>query len=194
MAPFQVSVQVHFLNFTKHKSILRNMKHLKFILFLFFVQQFSAQGILDRKEPKKVVKSGPYLGIQSGRFYAGEVGIEKQWKRSDKFLESTTNALHMGVNYSYDFSNFNPILGYDLGFWHKENTVGLTYGMNVCMRTNFDQYRVGICPTIGIKILQFHVQTGYHLLAPFNRNNASFDANTIFLSVRFLIVNERERK
>jgi hypothetical protein len=170
------------------------MKHLKLFLFLLFVQQFNAQGILDRKEPKKVVKSGPYIGIQSGRFYAGEVGIEKQWKRSDKFLESTTNALHMGVNYSYDFSNFHPILGYDLGFWHKENTVGLTYGMNFCMRTNFDQYRLGICPTIGIKILQFHIQTGYHLLAPFNRNNASFDANTIFLSVRFLIVNERERK
>jgi hypothetical protein len=170
------------------------MKILKLFLFILFAQQLSAQGLLDRKETKKVVKSGPYIGIQSGRFYAGEIGIERQWRRSEKLLASTTNALHMGVNYSYDFYHFNPILGYDLGFWHKENTVGLTYGINLCMRTNFDQYRVGICPTIGIKILQFHIQTGYHLLAPFNRNNASFDANTIFLSARLLIVNERERK
>lgn len=170
------------------------MKILKYFLLMLLVQQASAQGLLDRKEPKKVVKSGVYVGIQSGRFYAGEVGIERQWKRSDKFLESTTNALHMGVNYSYDFNHFNPILGYDLGFWHKENTVGLTYGMNLCMRTNFDQYRVGISPTIGIKILQFHIQTGYHLLAPFNLNNASFDTNTIFLSARYLIVNDREKK
>jgi hypothetical protein len=172
------------------------MMNISKLLFCLCVVQSSifAQGILDRKEPKKVVKSGPYIGIQSGRFYAGEVGVERQWKRSDKFLQSTTNALHMGVNYSYDFYHFNPILGYDLGFWHKEKTIGLTYGMNVCMRTNFDQYRVGICPTIGIKILQFHIQTGYHLLYPFNRDYASFDANTIFLSARFLIVNEREKK
>ena len=96
------------------------MKILKFFLCILFTQQLSAQGILDRKEPKKVVKSGPYIGIQSGRFYAGEIGIERQWKRSDKFLQSTTNALHMGVNYSYDFANFNPILGYDFGFFTKK--------------------------------------------------------------------------
>lgn len=170
------------------------MKISKIFLMLFCAQQLSAQGILDRKEPKKVVKSGTYVGIQSGHFYAGEIGIERQWKRSDKFLESTTNALHMGVNYAYDFYHFNPILGYDLGFWRKENTVGLTYGLNACMRTNFDQYRLGVCPTIGLKVLQFHIQTGYHLLYPFNRNYTSFDTNTLFLSVRYLLVNERKKK
>lgn len=170
------------------------MKISKIFLMLFCAQHLSAQGILERKEPKKVVKSGTYVGIQSGHFYAGEIGIERQWKRSDKFLESTTNALHLGVNYSYDFYHFNPILGYDLGFWHKENTVGLTYGLNACMRTNFDQYRVGVCPTIGLKVLQFHIQTGYHLLYPFNRNYASFDTNTLFLSVRYVLVNERKKK
>jgi hypothetical protein len=105
------------------------MKILKLFLFILFAQQLSAQGLLDRKETKKVVKSGPYIGIQSGRFYAGEIGIERQWRRSEKLLASTTNALHMGVNYSYDFYHFNPILGYDLGFWHKENTVGLTLSL-----------------------------------------------------------------
>ena len=111
----------------------------------------------------------------------GNLILHISWKAVDCF-------------YGIIYAAKNPILGYDLGFWHKENTIGITYGMNVCMRTNFDQYRVGICPTIGIKILQFHIQTGYHLLYPFNRNYASFDANTIFLSARFLIVNERERK
>lgn len=171
------------------------MKPIKALILLLLIQaQVQAQGIFERKETKKVVKSGTYIGVQSGRFYAGEVGIERQLKKSDNYLESNTSAIHFGVNYSYDFYHFNPILGYDMGVWRKNGIAGLTYGLNACMRTNFDQYRVGICPTIGIKVLQFHIQTGYYLLYPFNRNYASFDANTIFLSARFLIVNKREKK
>lgn len=173
-----------------------NILQLTKLLVCFFILQQGtyAQGIFQRKEPKVLVKSGPYLGIQSGRFYAAELGLERQWRRSEQLLESKTNALHMGVNYTYDFSHLNPVLGYDLGFWHKEATIGLTYGLNLCMRTNFDQYRMGICPTVGIKIMQFHIQTGYHILYPFTQNSQIFDSNTIFLSARFLWVNNRKRR
>jgi hypothetical protein len=147
----------------------------------------------DRKQ-KTIVKTGPYIGIQSGRYYLGEVGLERQWKEG-KLKSPNTHALHFGVNYTYDFTRLNPILGYDLGYWFRKSNIGLTYGTSMCMLTNFQGYRFGITPTLGYKIWQLHIQTGYHFLYPFYAfDKSTFDANTIFLSARFVIVYDREVK
>jgi hypothetical protein len=155
-----------------------------------------SQGIWsnNKKKPKKIIKTGPYVGVQSGRYYAGEVGMERQWKEG-KLIDPNTHALHFGVNYTYDFTRFNPILGYDLGYWFRDNNIGMTFGGTICMRSNFQDYRFGITPTLGYKIWQLHIQTGYHFLYPFYAfDNSTFDSNTLFLSARFVLVNDREVK
>lgn len=173
----------------------------KFLLFLFvtcFAGLVLGQGLFDimkdRKSSKKIVKTGPYFGIQSGIFYAGEIGIERQWKQG-KLISPNTHAMHFGANYTYDFYSWNPVLGYDIGYWYRGSNLGLTYGGSVCMRSNFQDYRFGIVPTIGYKVWQIHIQTGYHILYPFKRSDAnSFVTNTLFLSARFVLVNDREVK
>jgi hypothetical protein len=170
-------------------------------IIVFFVLMICSQAILaqgfwnsNQKKKKTIVKTGPYIGIQSGRFYAGEVGVERQWKEG-KLMGPNTHALHFGVNYTYDFLYWNPVLGYDIGYWFRKSNLGLTYGGTLCMRTNFDDYRFGITPTLGYKIWQIHVQTGYHLLYPFYiLDKGTFYSNTIFLSARFVLVNDREVK
>jgi hypothetical protein len=165
-------------------------------VLLGFSQIHIAQGFWNPKpkKPKTIVKTGPYIGVQSGRYYAGEVGAERQWKEG-KLMSPNTHALHFGVNYTYDFTRFNPVLGYDLGYWFRGSNVGMTFGGAICMRTDFQNYRFGISPTIGYKIWQLHIQTGYHLLYPFYVfDNNTFDSNTIFLSARFVLINDREVK
>jgi hypothetical protein len=146
------------------------------------------------KKPKTIVKTGPYIGVESGRYYVGEVGMERQWKEG-KLIGPNTHALYFGVNYTYDFSRFNPVLGYDIGYWFRNNNIGMTFGGSICMRSNFYDYRFGFTPTIGYKIWQLHIQTGYHFLYPFYVvDNSTFDSNTLFLSARFVLVNDREVK
>lgn len=176
---------------------MKNMVN-KLIISVFVIlgmQTFNAQGIFNSKSKKDkvIVKTGPYLGVQSGRYYVGEIGAERQWKEG-KLISPKTHALHFGVSYTYDFSRWNPVLGYDLGYWYRGSNIGMTFGSTVCMRTNFQDYRFGITPTLGYKIWQLHIQTGYHFLYPFYAVNNTFESNSIFLSARFVLVNDRDVK
>lgn len=164
------------------------------LIFLFTLLSFGASAQLfgDKKIEKTIIKTGPYFGVQSGLFYAGEVGMERQWKQG-KLISPTTNSFHFGVNYSYDFKSWKPILGYDMGYWFRKDNISLTYGITACVRTNFEQYRYGFSPVIGYKVWQIHLQTGYHFLFPMRHSADNyFQANTIFLSARFILVNDRE--
>ncbi len=147
---------------------------------------------LDRKE--KTIKSGTYFGLQSGRFYVLEYGWELQRKKKNSFLNSNTIAFHHGVNLTYDFSRLNPIIGYDLGLWRRTGNFDFTYGLSAAVRTDLRQLRFGICPSIGIKVWQLHVQTGMYLLAPFYSLNDTFNSNTFFISARFLLVKNSIKK
>ena len=145
---------------------------------------------LDRKE--KTITSGAYFGLQSGRFYVLEYGWELQRKKKNGFLNHNTIALHHGINLTYDFSRLNPLLGYDFGLWRRTGNFDFTYGLSAAVRTDLNQLRFGICPTIGIKVWQLHVQTGMYLLAPFYAiNNTTFNSNTFFISARFLLVKNK---
>lgn len=163
---------------------------------MIILQPNFTQGIFKSKSKKEktIVKSGPYIGVQSGRYFSGEFGLERQWKEG-KLKSPNTHAFHFGVNYTYDFTRLNPILGYDLGYWFRKSNIGLTYGSSISMRSNFQYYRFGIAPTLGYKIWQLHIQTGYHFLYPFYAfDKTTFDSNTIFLSARFVLINDREVK
>ena len=173
---------------------MKNTVNSLLIFFSLFYFQVNAQLFGDKKIEKTIVKTGPYFGVQSGRFYAGEIGMERQWKQG-KLKSPSTNAFHFGVNYSYDFSNWNPILGYDMGYWFRKDNISLTYGATLCARTNFEKYRFGFTPVLGYKVWQIHLQTGYQFLFPMRKSSTNyFLANNIFLSARFVLVNDREVK
>jgi len=151
------------------------------------------QTLLDKKQ--KSFKSGTYFGLQSGRFYALEYGWELQYKNKKGLLNSNTTALHHGFNATFDFAYLNPVLGYDVGFWRRTGNFDFTYGLSAAVRTDLKQLRFGICPSVGIKVWQLHVQTGMYLLTPFAVvDNATFKSNSFFISARFLLVKHKTKK
>ena len=49
-----------------------------------------------------VKKTGPYFGLQQGKYLVPEIGIERQWKKI-KLSNSVTHAAHMGFNYNFKY-------------------------------------------------------------------------------------------
>lgn len=131
-----------------------------------------------------VIKTGPYFGLQRGKYTILELGVERQWKNI-KLKTAKTQALHMGFNYNFKYN----VLGYDIGYWNKPSRIGLTYGGNLVMRTDFDETRIGIAPVLGYKLYGFHLQTGYHFLTP---ATDFIETNRFFVSLRFVWINDRE--
>ena len=131
-------------------------------------------------------KSGPYFGVQRGKYWVGELGAEFQWKKV-KLVSTLSQGMHTGVNYNFT----NNVLGYDLGYWIKPSRLGLTYGGNMFYRTNFSGNNVGFAPCLGYKVFGFHLQTGYQFLLG-SKNLVG--VNTFFVSLRFVIINHRDTK
>ena len=132
------------------------------------------------------LKTGPYIGIQRGGYSVLELGVERQWKKL-KIKNSKTNALHTGFNYNL----FQNVLGYDIGFWHKEGLLGLTLGGTFSFRSDFNETRLGFSPTLGYKIWRLHLQTGYCFLTQSSNFN---NTNTLFVSLRYILVKDRKLK
>ncbi len=147
----------------------------------------SNENVFGKKKPLldiDVTKTGPYFGLQRGKYTVVEIGIERQWKQI-RLKNPYTHAVHMGFNYNFKYN----VLGYDVGYWYKSNRLGLTYGGNLFMRTNFDDTRIGIAPVIGYKIWLIHFQTGYHFMPRLPEN---FETNRFFVSLRIGIINDRD--
>ena len=147
--------------------------------------QFST-GELAYKKPLldiRIRKTGPYFGLQQGKYLVPEIGLEQQWKRV-KLKRPLTHAVHTGFNYNIK----HKVLGYDAGYWIKTHRIGLTYGANIFYRTNFTTDRFGVAPVIGFKFWLLHLQTGYQIFA----KRKTFDASTLFISLRLGIINERD--
>lgn len=132
----------------------------------------------------EVTKTGPYFGIQKGKYTVLEIGVERQWKKI-RVRQPVIHAAHAGFNYNFKYN----MLGYDMGYWHKPNRIGLTYGGNLFFRTNFDDTRVGIAPVVGFKFALLHLQTGYHFMTRLPDN---FETNKFFISLRIGIINDRD--
>lgn len=158
------------------------------LLFCWFSQFCNAQrkGFFEKKN-MTIVKNGPYFGLQKGKFIIAELGGERQWKEL-QFRKPKTHAVNIGLN--YDFTN--NVLGYDLGYWYKSTNVGFTFGGSLLLRTDFNNTRIGFTPVIGYKIWQLHAQTGYQLLS--NKPATSFEANNLFISLRFVLINNTKIK
>ena len=175
----------------KYTISLKKISTVLICMYLFYPSIFEAQ-INDlnlsskQTNPIHVVKTGSYIGIQKGSYSVVEFGFERQWKKI-KLKNSSSNALFTGFNYNL----FENVLGYDLGFWHKEKVFGLTLGSTISFRSDFDEARFGFSPNIGYKILRFHIHTGYCFLTRANDFN---NTNTLYVSLRYFFVNERKFK
>ncbi|MBI1836224.1 MAG: hypothetical protein HYR91_03055 [Flavobacteriia bacterium] len=146
---------------------------------------YAQDGVFEMNRSKiKIKKSGPYIGIQKGKYTNLEIGLERQWK-AVKLIKPVTNALHLGINYNLT----NNVLGYEMGYWCKVGRLNFTYGGNLLFMTNFSQNRIGFTPVIGYKILGFHLQTGCNLLT-YNKNFQN--VNTFFVALKFVIINNRD--
>ncbi len=130
-----------------------------------------------------ITKTGPYFGLQQGTYLVPEVGVERQWKKI-QLTGAQTHAVHMGFNYNLKFK----VLGYDVGYWWKPNRIGLTYGGNLFLRSDFEKTKVGFAPVLGFKFWLLHLQTGYHFMV----RPKEFETNTLFISLRIGIINDRD--
>ena len=167
---------------------------LKSLLVLFFIcsvlsssaQKNSFQ--LNKNKKNKIVRTGTFFGVQTGRFWVGEIGVERQSKQL-KIKKPNTQAFFFALNYDLD----NAVIGSDIGYWFKTSNLGFSYGVKGVLKSDFSHFKYGFAPTIGYKVLQLHVNTGYQFLLP-NRRAESFNLNYLFLSVKFLLVNDIDIK
>ena len=168
------------------KYIISLKKSSTALICIFLFSPTISEAQKNARSSINLVKTGPYIGLQRGRHSVLELGIERQWKKL-KLKNSKSNAIHTGFNYNF----FENVLGYDIGFWHKEGFLGFTLGGTFSFRSDFNETRVGFSPTIGYKIWGLHLQTGYFFLT----KSANFNnTNTLFVSLRYVVVNDRKFK
>ena len=142
------------------------------------------EATLNKKEPLlKIIKSGPYLGLQRGKFNNIELGYEFQ-KKTVKLIKPITHSASIG----FDYNLTENILGFSAGYWLKRGRLEFTYGANLLFKSDFSQNRIGVSPTVGHKFSLAHLQIGYNILAPFNTFK---NTNTLFVSLRVVLMNNR---
>lgn len=163
---------------------------MKFILYIFFILTICksySQGIFNTNKNKKplvtVTKTGPYIGLQRGKYNNLELGYELQ-KKAIKLIKPTINSFNIG----FDYNLTENILGFSADYWRKKGRLDLTYGGRVIFKSNFDNNRFGFSPTVGYKLSLFHFQVGYNILMP---TNTFTNTNTLFVSLRLTFVNNR---
>lgn len=133
----------------------------------------------------KLVKTGPFLGVEKGTYFTVNFGAERQWQQL-KLKAPKTHAL----NVQFDYNFRQNTMGTQLGYWFKTGRLNLTYGGRVAWCTNFNNdHRFGISPNVGYKFMQAHFQLGVYLLTP----DADFkNTNTFYASLRWVFINDRD--
>jgi hypothetical protein len=169
------------------KNTVRNSTVLLAVLLV--VNTVSAQ--LFQKELKlpesklRVVKTGPFLGVERGKYLNVNFGIERQWQQL-KLIRPQTHA----VDLQFDYNFKQNVMGAQAGYWFKAGRLNLTYGLRVSWCTDFDEHhRFGVSPNIGYKVFQAHFQLGMHLRTP---DDHFTNVNTFYASLRWVFINERK--
>lgn len=162
------------------------------IVFLTFIVAFTSEAQLLKKKDRlyesklRVVKYGPFLGVEFGKYTNFNFGVERQWHQI-KLVKPQTHA----VNLQFDYNFKQRIMGAELGYWFKPSRFDLTYGARISWVTDYSYNRFGISPNVGYKILQAHLQVGVHLLTP-DKNFKN--TNTFYASIRYVFISNRDLK
>lgn len=130
-------------------------------------------------------KYGVLIGLERGKYSFVELGGEFQYKKL-KFKNAPTISLNGLAQYNFTHN----VLTYQLGSWYRIGRANLTYGGNFHYLTNFDHHKFGFSPSVGYKLIGFHVQTGYKFTT-----KAEFEEhNNFFISIRYFISQNRKTK
>jgi len=133
-----------------------------------------------------VVKTGPFLGLEQGKYLNLNFGGERQWQQI-KLIKPQTHA----ANVQFDYNFKQKVMGAQAGYWFKTGRLNLTYGARISWHTDYTYHRFGISPNIGYKLLQAHFQLGVHLMPP---NKSFTNTNTFYASLRWVFINDRDFK
>jgi hypothetical protein len=174
----------------KLRRSMRNTARNSAVLLIVLLLAGTASAQLFKKELKlpesklRVVKTGPFLGVEKGKYLNLSFGMERQWQQL-KLIRPQTHA----ANFQLDFNFKYQTMGGQLGYWFKIGRLNLTYGARVSWRTDYTYHRFGISPNIGYKFMQAHLQMGVHLMPP---DEHFKEVNTFYASLRWVFINERK--
>ena len=135
--------------------------------------------------PRKLFQrnTGMVLGWQRGRYSFIELGVEAHWRKISLVKPHIIGAT---ANMEYNFGN--NVLGYKAGAWMKRGRINLTYGANVGYFTNFkDGHRFGVGPSVGFRLLGFHLMNGINFLTP-DKSAATehpVAVNSLYMTLRY---------
>lgn len=171
---------------------MRNMATKSSLLALSLVLGFAASAQLFKKKlelPESklmMVKMGPLVGLEQGKYLNFNFGMERQWQQL-KLIKPQTHAANFQLDYNFKYR----VMGAQLGYWFKIGRLNLTYGGRLAWHTDFDYHRFGIAPNVGYKFMQAHLQMGVNLMP---RNKNFTEVNTFYVSLRWVFINDREFK
>lgn len=140
-------------------------------------QPFHVEGIQAPKFKINTKGYGAILGFQRGKYTFFEFGAERNWKTL-RLIHPRVYAVTANVEYNFEHN----VIGYKVSGWTRRGRIALTYGVNLCYYTNFDQRRVGGGPVIGFKLLGFHLTNGYNFTVG-DKDLVGF--NPLYISLRY---------
>lgn len=146
---------------------------------------FSAYSPNMALPPRKLFQrnTGMILGWQRGRYTAIELGVEAHWRKISLLKPHIIGAT---ANMEYNFGS--NVLGYKAGAWMKRGRINLTYGANIGYFTNFkDGHRFGIGPSVGFRLLGFHLINGFNFLTADKTSDTGnpVGVNSLYVSLRY---------
>lgn len=132
------------------------------------------------------IKTGLLIGVQKGKYFGVELGMERQWKEI-KLKKPFTWAIAATGEYQFEANT----IAFKAGPWVKFGRADFTYGVNATLLSDFENYKFGISPAIGFKLIGFHLLVSYNIT---NTSGLFVDYNTLHLSLRFFLSKHREFK
>lgn len=166
-------------------TVLRSSLPLLAVLLAFPVAAQLFRKPIQLPESKlRMIKTGPYLGLEQGKYLNLNFGAERQWQQI-KLIKPQTHAAHLQLDYNFRYR----VMGLQAGYWFKTGRLGLTYGARMSWHTDYDAHRFGIAPNIGYKFMQAHLQLGVHLMP---ENDQFTEVNTFYASLRWVFINDRK--
>ena len=161
---------------------LRNSLLAVFVTFNFVANAQLLEKIKMPESKLNVRKTGPFLGLEQGKYTNANFGVERQWA-DIKLMKPQTHAL----NLQFDYNFTQKQMGSQLGYWFKVGRLNMTYGARVSWHTDFDGHHLySISPNVGYKLLQAHFQLGVNL-----QEKSDFVVNnTFYASLRWVFIND----
>src|SRR4051794_22676608 len=127
--------------------------------------------------------TGMILGMQRGVNTAIELGVEAHWRKISLLKPHIIGAT---ANLAYNPGNHS--IGYQAGLWMKRGRVNLTYGANISYYDNFNKgSRFGIGPSVGFRLMGFHLINGYNFLTKDNSTEKEnpIPVNSLYMTLRY---------